>query len=151
MAGKNIFIAFAVTGLAWLLLGCSGNGLGLDENGQPLQNERLALKPYFENIRSYTFETACRNCHYGPSAAKGLDLVSESAYTALVSETGFSAQKPEMRLVKPGSPDSSYLYLKVLGENIVEARMPKDREPLSREEIETIGHWVADGALHSEE
>jgi hypothetical protein len=146
MACKIVSVALAVAVLA----GCSGSGLGLDDNGQPLKKERLELMPYFENIRSYTFETACRNCHYGPSAAKGMDLVSESAYAALVSEDNFSAQRPELRQVLPGSPDSSYLYLKVLGENIIEARMPKDREPLSVEEMGAMREWIEAGAPEAE-
>jgi hypothetical protein len=46
----------------------------------------------------------------------------------------------------PGKADSSYLYLKTVGADIVEARMPKDRAPLGPAEIDSLRAWIEKGA-----
>jgi hypothetical protein len=128
------------------LIGCSGNGKGLDEFGHPLKKAKVELKAYFENIQAYTFEPECGNCHYGISAAKGHDLLGPSAYEEITGPDNFSRQKLNIRMVNPGNPDESYLYMKIADINIVEARMPKGRTPLSQTEADTIRAWILNGA-----
>ena len=51
-------------------------------------------------------------------------------------------------LINPGRPAESYLVEKISVDAPTHGRrMPRDMPPLSAEEIETIRHWVLDGAL----
>jgi len=50
--------------------------------------------------------------------------------------------------VRPGKPDSSYMYLKLLVEPPFGKRMPARRNhPLAEVEIETIRQWILQGAV----
>jgi hypothetical protein len=138
--------ALAAGTVAAFLCGCSGNGLGLDEYGRPLRAQPAVLTASFAGLRVSVIEPQCLTCHFGPSAAGQLDLSGPGAYTRLAGAGNLSREKPGSRLIVPGEPDSSYLYLKTAGTGIVEARMPKDRAPLSPAELDSLKAWILRGA-----
>ncbi|MBX5483259.1 MAG: hypothetical protein IRZ16_15665 [Myxococcaceae bacterium] len=92
----------------------------------------------------------CGGCHGGATPQAGLDLGSDNAYERLMQS---SAQKPTLKLVQPGQPDKSYLWLKLAGDgSITGSRMPIDPlgggvRPLSETELNDIQTWIIAGAL----
>ncbi len=91
----------------------------------------------------------CGGCHGGESPQAGLDLNQEAAWDRLMEP---SAQRPALKLVQPGQPDKSYLWLKVAGDgSITGQRMPIDplggvRE-LAQEDLDALETWIIAGAL----
>ena len=78
----------------------------------------------------------CGNCHDATRSSGGLVL--ESFATM---ERG-SRNGP---LVAPGNANGSLLMARIASANPMN-RMPRNQEPLSQEEIRTIGMWIAAGA-----
>ena len=105
--------------------------------------------PSFAGIQTTIFDTSCAlsGCHAGSNALLGLDLTPGQSYASLVNVR--SREVPDLFLVNPGQPDSSYLIHKLEGGNRMSAgtlRMPIGRDPLSGEQIETVRAWIAAGA-----
>ena len=48
-------------------------------------------------------------------------------------------------LLTPGNPNGSLIGLRINTQNIL-LRMPKNKPPLSQQEIQTIGIWIGQGA-----
>lgn len=74
----------------------------------------------------------------------------ESAYLNLVNRPSSQG----LNYIQPGSPDSSYLYLKIIEDDFGRqgTRMPRDGDAegyLSNAQIETIRQWILDGALNN--
>jgi len=92
----------------------------------------------------------CGGCHGGASPQANLDLNSPEAWDRLMHA---SMQKPELKLVQPGQPDKSYLWLKLAGDgSVVGSRMPIDPlgggvRPLPEDVLEDIQTWITAGAL----
>ena len=91
----------------------------------------------------------CGGCHGGANPQFGLDLLSEQAWTRLM---GASAQKPELKLIQPGQPEKSYLWLKITGDgSIYGKRMPIDPQngagQLPQDVLDAIETWIVAGAL----
>jgi uncharacterized membrane protein len=57
-----------------------------------------------------------------------------------------SSEVPSVQRVKSGDPNASYLVQKIEGHAAEGVRMPASGPPLSRENIELIRQWIADGA-----
>jgi hypothetical protein len=71
----------------------------------------------------------------------GMSLTPELFYASVVGET--SMEKPAMKRVDPGNPESSYLIHKIRGdEDIIGAQMPFSGDKLSEEDVEAIVAWV---------
>ena len=81
------------------------------------------------------FVDHCDRCH---PAQQGLDL-----HTAIPYDAGYY-----QRLVKPGDPDSSVLWLVVSGGTILE--MPLDTGLLPLPTVQPIHDWIAAGASFDE-
>jgi WD40 repeat protein len=80
------------------------------------------------------FKKSCNGCHH-PGKLKGqLDL---TTYDAAIKGGKHGA------LVKAGDPKSSVLMDEITGE---EPSMPKEGDPLSKEELAFIEKWIAQGA-----
>ncbi|HVF16644.1 MAG TPA: hypothetical protein VNA21_07020 [Steroidobacteraceae bacterium] len=126
------------------LLGCSGSGDGLDENGRPLDSGPLPLVPTFASIQQNVFTPSCTRCHAGAAAPAGLRLDEASSYAMLVNVA--SVEVPGLRRVRPGDPDLSYLIQKLEGRAAVGARMPLNSPPLPQATIDVIKQWIRDGA-----
>lgn len=101
---------------------------------------------------SKVFDANCSGCHGGTSPPEGLDLRGESAYLHLMGE---SVQKPGMKLVEPGNPDASYLWLKLIGDESIEG-YPMPYNPLTGEgklsdgELADVQTWILNGAVENE-
>jgi WD40 repeat protein len=80
------------------------------------------------------FKRSCSGCHH-PGKLKGeLDLTTHAA----LSKGGKHGV-----IIKPGDPKSSSLIEEISGE---EPEMPKEGDPLSKEEVALIEHWILQGA-----
>ena len=129
------------------LLGCSGSGEGLDENGRPLDSGPLPLAPTFASIQQNVFTPACTRCHSGAAAPAGLRLDEASSYAMLVNVA--SVEVPGLRRVRPGDPDLSYLIQKLEGRAAVGGRMPLNSPPLPQATIDVVKQWIREGAQRS--
>lgn len=87
------------------------------------------------------------NCHGGSSPQEGLDLRPPVAYGELVNRA--CSQMPALLRVKPGDPDNSYFYRKLLPcspPNCGGSRMPRNLPPLSTAQLDLIRNWILGGA-----
>jgi len=88
----------------------------------------------------------CVMCHLPGAEQGGLSLYPD-AWSRLVGKP--SVQSSLLR-VDPGSPESSYLYLKLIGtgESVGGSglQMPFQQAPLDPDQLETIRLWIAQGA-----
>jgi len=91
----------------------------------------------------------CVMCHLPGSEQGGLGLYPD-ARSRLVKVP--STQSP-LLLVNPGSPDSSYFYIKLIdsGQSAGGSGqlMPIQQPPLAQDQIETIRLWIEQGAKHN--
>ncbi len=155
-------MATALIGAGTLLLySCNevGNGYGLNENGDTLVVV-TTIKFSANVLPIFTTGGKCTGCHApGGSgytgtggASGGLDLTTPNAYASLMGTgTGkASFEKPTYMRIQPGSPDSSYLYQKIIGSPSitlpVATRMPLGGTPLTETQINTIKTWIQNGA-----
>jgi hypothetical protein len=135
----------AVIGIA----GCTGNGVGLDANGQPISASSSSasgpLTADLASIEAHVFTPICSKCHIGASAPEGLQLDAAHAYDFLVGIP--SAEEPSLERVNPGNPDLSYMVLKIENAPGIEgAQMPYGETPLPQATIDTIRQWITNGA-----
>lgn len=80
-------------------------------------------------------------CHAGSNPQMGMALTEEQFYGHIVDAP--SRERPELKLIDPGRPDSSYLIHKVKGrEDIVGAPMPFTGEKLSEQEVQILEEWT---------
>jgi len=127
------------------LLGCAGNGEGLDANGRPIMSGGpIPLAPTFESIQQNVFTPICTACHAGAAAPVGLRLDEASSYAMLVGTA--SVEVPAVHRVEPGNPDASYLIQKLEGTAPVGGRMPLGSPPLPQATIDVIRQWITAGA-----
>lgn len=88
------------------------------------------------------FEGSCARsgCHAGPTPQQGMNLSRGQFFNAIVGKP--SQERPDLKRVHPGKPDSSYLVHKIEARsNIVGAQMPLVGK-LSEEEVQTIKEWI---------
>ncbi|MFZ0389167.1 MAG: DUF5777 family beta-barrel protein [Calditrichia bacterium] len=107
----------------------------------PVQGE-----PETSDLQKQVMDIFSRNCtsagcHSGTYPQQGMDLTPDMFFETTVNQP--SVQKPGLKRVQPGNPDSSYLVMKIMGaEGITGLRMPFGREPLSQKEVSTIVEWI---------
>jgi hypothetical protein len=134
--------------LAACLVGCAGNGKGLDQNGQPIGSGDASSGPItadFQSIQDNVFTPICSKCHIGASAPEGLQLDAAHSYNLLVGVP--SAEDPSLLRVKPGDPDNSYMVRKIEGASgILGGQMPLGETPLPQATIDAIRQWITNGA-----
>ena len=89
----------------------------------------------------------CAVCHLTGQEPGGMSLVPAKAYDNLV---GVASQQGELLRVKPGDPQGSYLYRKLMGTHTEAggngARMPFGAPPLPEDHLELIRLWIEQGA-----
>jgi hypothetical protein len=108
------------------------------------------VKPFtFTQIQTGIFTPICANsgCHSASSGGRaGLILDPGVSYGLLVRHP--ATENSTLNRVEPGSPDTSYLILKLRGDpSIVGARMPRNGPPyLTSEQIDGIAAWIRAGA-----
>lgn len=111
----------------------------------------------FENMKQHIFSHSCSSsgCHSAAQATNqqhGLVLVGSDVYERLVNVDPRNAQALDssLKLVKPGVPDSSFLYHKVNWNAYPQFHfgneMPLGADPLTANEVEFIRQWIASGA-----
>lgn len=89
----------------------------------------------------------CVSCHTAEDPKAHLVLVRGAGYAQLVNRP--SVQVPEMKLVVPGDPESSYMWLKLTDRAEVGSGMPRSLfgvRKLPDRELELIRRWIEDGA-----
>jgi hypothetical protein len=135
---------------AWLCA-CSGNGVGLDSNGQPLTSSNsgstIPLAATFDAIQANVFTPICSVCHIGATAPQGLMLDAAHSYNLLVDHP--STEVPTILRVAPGDPTNSYIIQKLEGHAAVGGQMPLGETPLPAATIAFIAQWITDGAPQS--
>jgi hypothetical protein len=128
--------------------GCSGNGQGLDQNGQPISAGGSTGGPVtadFQSIQDNVFTPICSKCHIGASAPEGLQLDATHSYNLLVGVP--SNEQPSLLRVKISDPDNSYMVHKIEGlAGIVGGQMPLGETPLPQATITAIRQWITNGA-----
>jgi len=91
----------------------------------------------------------CVMCHLPGGAQGGLSLYPD-AWSELV---GIPSNQSPLLQVEPGSPDKSYLYIKLIdsGESVGGSGqlMPIQQPPLDPKQIETIRLWIDQGAQNN--
>lgn len=111
----------------------------------------------FENMKQHIFKHNCSTsgCHSAAQATNqqhGLVLEGGDVYERLVNVVPRNTQALDsgLTLVKPGVPDSSFLYHKVNWNAFPQFHfgneMPLGANPLTGNEIEFIRQWIAAGA-----
>ncbi len=134
MQKLNTLIALGLTALLFVACGSEDD------------EEVEGLKPTLSSIQSNIFNKSCTasSCH-GDQAQGGLDLREGKSFAELVN---VQAQKADMLLVKPGSPNESFLVTKIVGKppSGQGDLMPLGGRPLSSDKIEAIKTWITDGA-----
>jgi hypothetical protein len=147
----SVWALLALLALVLSLVGCAGNGKGLDENGNPIGTGGgggglpVAFEPTFTNIQQNVFNSICIQCHIGAAAPQGLILDEQNSYNLLVNI--LSNERPDLFRVESGNPDNSYLIRKLEGgPEIAGAQMPLNLTPLSQETINAIRVWISQGA-----
>jgi hypothetical protein len=131
------------------MTGCTGNGVGLNANGQPISTDSASsgepITADLASIEEHVFTPICSKCHIGASAPEGLQLDAAHAYDFLVGVP--SAEKPSLQRVNPGNPDASYMVLKIEGAAGIEGgQMPLGENPLPQATIDAIRQWITNGA-----
>jgi len=88
----------------------------------------------------------CVMCHLPVGEQGGLSLYPD-AWSELV---GIPSKQSPLLQVEPGSPDKSYLYIKLIesGESVGGSGllMPIQQPPLVQDQIKTIRLWIEQGA-----
>ncbi|RAL23138.1 hypothetical protein DL240_08115 [Lujinxingia litoralis] len=101
---------------------------------------------------SKVLQANCGGCHGGNNPAEDLDLRSEDAYEHLFNA---SVQRPGLKLIEPGNPEQSYLWLKLINDESIEG-YPMPYNPLTGEgslregELGDIQTWITNGAIRDE-
>lgn len=80
-------------------------------------------------------------CHSGPVPMLGLDLTGDNVYRTAFDKA--STEKPDLKIIDPGSATTSYLVHKIKGQDgIVGLQMPFSGEKLTPDEIGDIETWI---------
>jgi hypothetical protein len=147
-----------VAAVAASLVGCAGNGAGLNSDGQPIGSSSGSsgsgssgsgssgtVTADFESIQENVFTPICSPCHSGASAPQGLMLDAAHSYNLLVGVP--SNEVPTLDRVKAGDPTDSYIIVKLTnGAGIVGNQMPLGEKPLPAATIAAISQWITNGA-----
>jgi len=102
------------------------------------------------SIQQKIFDESCNapSCH-GSGKKGDLSLVTGNSFEQLVGvrSTGDKKNVPPLRRVKPGSPDSSFLFIKIIAPDTNQGElMPKGLGKLTQNSIGAIRQWILNGA-----
>jgi hypothetical protein len=140
--------------LAWVVLACAGNGMGLDANGHPLGAGSACPDAvcFARDVQPiFTDNCALSGCHAGTSPQQGQNLSQGLAYQSIVNVP--ANERAGMMRVQPFVPDSSYLVHKIQGTQAgvggSGGQMPLGGAPLSQSQVDVIRAWIAAGAKNN--
>jgi hypothetical protein len=136
MNSSAVFRCVVTLAAAILVAGCGGSSGPGDGNGGDASFAG-DVQPLF------TANCSAASCH-GAAESAGLKLQQGSAYQELVGVA--STSEPVYLRVKADDPDSSYVIIKLEGNQSVGARMPFGGAPLSAGDIQTVRDWIEQGA-----
>ncbi|MBI2615359.1 MAG: hypothetical protein HYW52_06765 [Gemmatimonadetes bacterium] len=133
---------------------CAGNGVGLDEQGNPIDtanqtSDSISFATRVQPI--FTANCAFAGCHAGTSPQQGMNLSAGLAHQNIVNVP--ANERAGMMRVKPFEPDSSYLVHKIQGTQGTVGgsggQMPLGGTPLSAQQISLIRAWITQGAKNN--
>lgn len=151
--------------------GSEAAGSGGSEAGGSGGSPPLPLEPTLASLQAGFFTPSCATslCHGSKQKAGGISLATEAESCAslvgqVATEKGAvgpnscakgGAAKAGMLRVTPGSPDESFVYLKVTATEkcvtvagaLAGDRMPKGKPAASAEAVSALGAWITAGAL----
>ncbi len=109
-----------------------------------------SIEPKLSSIQLEIFNESCNapSCH-GSGKKGDLSLVAGSSFAQLVGARSAADKKnvPPFLRVKPGSPDSSLLFIKIIGPDTNQGEvMPKANDKLPQNSIDAIRQWILSGA-----
>lgn len=134
---------------AWIFRGA------LDDSGQappdttPPPTDGGNMRASFTAIQDSIFNLSCAfsGCHGG---TQNPELTQGEAYDNIVEE--FSLGRPLLQYINPGQPDSSYLYLKLIGDpSIAGQQMPRGGDPLKQSMLDSVRVWIENGAIEEDD
>jgi hypothetical protein len=116
---------------------------GLEIGGDSLLPEetRATFRGRVQPI--FTARCALPACHAGDAPQEGLNLEAGQAYDNVFLR--LPANEDEHFLIEPFDPNSSHLFLKILGLEEGE-QMPLGGPPLSEEDTQAMRDWITEGA-----
>jgi hypothetical protein len=109
---------------------------------------------FAEKIRPF-LDQRCSSCHGGTSPVASLVLggVTGASSDIIQGLVNVDASNHEFKLVVPGQPMQSWLYLKASGESLsaactscVRDQMPPAGDKLSADQLALLRQWITDGA-----
>jgi len=108
------------------------------------------LDPKFSVIQKEIFNESCNasSCH-GSGMKGSLSLMPGKSYAQLIGVPGAGDKHdaPPFLRVKPGSPDSSFLLIKLIAPDSDQGEiMPKGNDRLSPHQVDAIKRWILAGA-----
>jgi mono/diheme cytochrome c family protein len=108
------------------------------------------VEPKLSAIQKEIFDESCNapSCH-GSGKKGGLSLIAGNSFAQLVGVRSTADRKnvPSFLRVKPGSPDSSILFIKIIAPDTNQGEvMPKASDKLPQNSIDAIRQWILSGA-----
>lgn len=142
------YLLLCLSAVLLLCSACDSTDPDADQDDDPPMP--IVVDPTLSSIQSNIFTTTCATsqCHDSTNPARNLDLSAGQSFGELVNVA--STDIPDLLLVAPGKPDSSYLVWKIENNpNIEGQRMPRGTgaAALSTTRINVIRTWITDGAL----
>ncbi len=128
---------FLLTAIA-ILAGCGGDSSSGPTGG-------VSADPSFAGEIQPIFTSRCATqaCH-GAAEQAGLKLTAGDARDELVDVP--STSEPAFLRVATDDADTSYVVIKLEGNQNVGARMPATGQPLDADDIQLIRNWIDEGA-----
>lgn len=113
-------------------------------------DEFADTRPTLPSLQRDVLDKTCLDsgCHNAGDKAGGLVLTSGLTYGNTVSQASSGRLREgmaDLKIVDPGVPDNSSLYLRLAGDSLG-PQMPKGRKPLPANVLTAIRDWIADGA-----
>ncbi len=143
---RSILSAVLFVSILGLLSSCAGDGSGIPSPVDPGCN---GLEPRLECIQEMILTPSCAlsGCHDTGTASLNLILEAGFSHSSLSGRS--SVSQPLVQLIEPGSPDDSFLVIKLEASDprMAGSPMPRNSPALSASEIQAIRDWIANGAL----
>ena len=124
------------------IFSCGSNG----KSNSSVQN----VEPKLSSIQKEIFDESCNvpSCH-GSGKKGDLSLIAGNSFAQLVGVRSTADRKnvPTFLRVKPGSPDSSILFIKITAPDTSQGEMmPKANDKLPQNSVDAIRQWILSGA-----